>query len=104
MNTELAFLVFILYFVLFLDLYNSFTKRLNGKDDNSSKKSWLSRKNHYRDSTDEVTRNNLFTRESNDFEIEMETTLRPDVLHRHRTMRLRSTSNLPQKTRSWGSS
>ena len=62
MAAEVAFLVFILYFILFLDLCNSFTKLLNANDDNTPKKSSLSKKKHWRGiHREELPRNNLVT-------------------------------------------
>lgn len=102
MNTEMAFLVFVLYFVLLVDLYNSFANLLNANGDKNAKKSRLSRRNHCPGRTEQVKRNDLLTRQSYDFQ--SETTVRRDVLCHQKTMRLRSTNNILLKTRSWGRS
>lgn len=102
MNAELAFLVFILYCVLFLDLYNSLTKSLNANSSKKSKKSWLSRRNHCSDiMVTAYKRSNLLTR-SSDFE--KENAVRSDVLSLQSAMQQRSTNRISLKTRSWGRS
>ena len=102
MNTEMAFLVFVLYFVLLVDLCNSFVKLLNVNGDKKAKKSQLSGRIHCPGRTGQVKRNCLLTRQSYDFQ--SESTVRRDVLSHQKTMRLRSTKNILLKTRSCGRS
>lgn len=47
MNAEVAFLVFVLYFYLFLDLYSSLEKLFNANGINEGKKSWHLQKNFF---------------------------------------------------------
>ena len=101
MNTEMAFLIFILYFVLLADLYNSLVKRLNANGNKKAKKSELSRRNHCPERTGQVKRNDL-SRQS--YDLQSESTVRRDVLFLQKTLRLRSTKNILLKTRSWGRS
>ena len=102
MNTEMAFLIFVLYFVLLVDLYNSFVKLFNANEDKKAKKSQLSRRNQCPGRTGKVERNDLLTRQS--YDLQSEATVRRDVLLLQKTLRLRSTKNILQKTRSWGRS
>ena len=45
MNAEVGFLVFVLYFYLFLDLFSSFEKLLCANENNQRKKSWRLQRN-----------------------------------------------------------
>ena len=102
MNTEMAFLIFVLYFVLLLDLYNSLAKLLNANGDKKAKKSQLSRRSHCPGRTGQVKRNDLLTRQR--YDLQSEPNVRRDVLFLQKTLRLRSTKNVLLKTRSWGRS
>lgn len=105
MNTEMAaFLVFVLYFVLLLDLYNSFANFWNAAGDKKAKTSQLSRRNHCPGRTGPVIvkRNDLLTRQS--YDLQSESKVRRDVLFLQKTMRLRLTKNILMKTRSCGRS
>lgn len=103
MNTEMAaFLVFVLYFVLLLDLYNSFANFWNAAGDKKAKTSQLSRRNYCPGRTGPVKRNDLLTRQN--YDLQSESNVRRDVLFLQKTMRLRLTKNILMKTRSCGRS
>jgi len=101
MDTETAFLVFVLYFVLLVDLCNSFAKFLNAAGDNKAKTSLLSRRNYCPRRMGQVKRSDLLTGQS--YDLQSESNVRRDSFSLQKTMRLRST-NILMKTRSCGRS
>jgi len=101
MDTEMAFLVFVLYFVLLVDLCNSFAKFLNGARDKEAKTSQLSRSNYCLRRTGQAKRNDLLTRQS--YDLQSESNVRRNTFFLQMIMRRRST-NILIKTRSCGRS
>lgn len=104
MNTEVGFLVFILYFVLFLDLYATFEKLFCANGGKNAKKAWQLRRNCLDDNV--VGRETLTVRKFMDVKPEKQNMGLPQIALRHEIslpcLRANGQIAAVQKARLWG--